>query len=321
MHAEDMKMSKNNLAPVVLFCYNRLDCLKKTVEALQKNELAQESDLFIYSDGLKPGDDSGAVFGVREYLKTISGFKSIHITEAETNKGLANSIVDGVTEIVNQYGRIIVLEDDLVTSPYFLSFMNEALDLYADDDRVCCIHGYSPKTKQPLPKTYFLKGADCWGWATWARGWAVFHQDIDRFLDAFQDKKLRYELEFNGAYPYYQMLLDRKHGLNNSWAISWLCSAFLAGKLCLYSGIILVQHIGISGTHCKTEQMMSAPCSLKNPCPITKIPVEVSQEAYQAYSTFYKRKPLIAFFCWIAMKTMPSFLFDFCRKVKHKLLS
>ena len=115
------------LAPVVLFCYNRLDCLKETIEALRKNELASESDLFIYSDGPKPGDDSAAVYGVREYLKTISGFKSIHITEAEKNKGLANSVIDGVTEIVNRFGKIIVLEDDLVTSPYFLRFMNQAL--------------------------------------------------------------------------------------------------------------------------------------------------------------------------------------------------
>ena len=309
------------LAPIVLFCYNRLDYLKETIDALLKNELASESDLFIYSDGSKPGDDSPAVYGVREYLKTISGFKNIHITEAKTNKGLANSIIDGVTEIVNRFGKIIVLEDDLVTSPYFLSFMNEALDLYADDDQVCCIHGYSPKTKQPLPKTYFLKGADCLGWATWARGWAVFHQDIDRFLDAFQDKKLRYELEFNGAYPYYQMLLDRKHGLNSSWAISWLCSAFLAGKLCLYSGIILVQHIGVSGTHCNSNQMLSDSCSMENPCPITKIPLEVSQEAFQAYSAFYKKRSVIDILRRIAMKTMPSFLFDFCRKMKHILLS
>lgn len=161
----------NNLAPIALFVYNRPMHTRQTVEALLANELAAESDLIIFADGAKSGKDADAVQEVREYIHSISGFKSIKINEQDTNQGLANSVIAGVTEVVNESGRIIVLEDDMVTSPYFLNYMNDSLEMYKDEDKVISIHGYMYPVKEKLPETFFLQGADCWGWATWKRGY------------------------------------------------------------------------------------------------------------------------------------------------------
>lgn len=164
-------------APIALFVYNRLNHTQRTITALQQNSLAQESELYIFSDG--PKDEAGVekVETIRKYLKTISGFKSVHIKERPENWGLAKSIIEGATEIVGQFGKIIVLEDDIVTSPHFLKYLNEALDLYQNEEKVISVHGYIYPVKQVLPETFFLRGADCWGWATWQRGWRLFQPD------------------------------------------------------------------------------------------------------------------------------------------------
>jgi hypothetical protein len=239
------------LAPIVLFTYNRLWHTKQTVEALQKNALADESELFIYSDGAKNDAVSLHVRNVREYLQTIEGFKKVNVIEREKNWGLANSIIDGVTNIVNKYGKIIVLEDDLVTSPCFLTYMNEALTLYENEPKVISIHGYIYPVAE-LPDTFFLKGADCWGWATWKRGWDRFEANGQKLLDEVSKRKLQKEADFDGAYAYTQMLKDQIQGKNNSWAIRWYFSALLQDALTLYPGKSYVQNIGLDGqgTHC-----------------------------------------------------------------------
>ena len=178
-----------NLAPIVLFIYNRPWHTQQTVETLQKNELANESELFIYSDAAKNEQASESVNAVREYIKTINGFKEITIILRDKNWGLADSIIDGVTKIVNEYGRIIVLEDDLVTSPYFLKFMNEGLTMYENEDKVASIHGYIYPIDN-LPNTFFIKGADCWGWATWKRAWDVFEPNGQKILDELKSSGL-----------------------------------------------------------------------------------------------------------------------------------
>ncbi len=242
-----------NLAPIVLFVYNRPRHLRQTVEALQKNDLANESELFIFSDGAKPGAEE-KVKEVREYIKTIKGFKKITIIEREKNWGLANNIIDGVTRIVNEYGKIIVLEDDLVTSPYFLKFMNEALEMYKDEEKVASIHGYIYPIDD-LPDTFFIRGADCWGWATWKEKWKIFESDGKKLLNEVKRRNLQKEADFNGSYGYTKMLEDQTKGKNNSWAIRWYFSAFLKDMLTLYPEKSYVKNIGFDkeGTHCKTE--------------------------------------------------------------------
>ena len=247
------------LAPIVLFVYNRVNHTQKTVESLQKNELASESELYIYSDEAKNKDAREGVDEVRAYIEKIDGFKKVIIIKRKKNWGLADSIIDGVTTIVNEYGKIIVLEDDLLTSPYFLQFMNDALELYKDNNEVISVHGYQYPLKgsQNLPDTFFIKGSDCWGWATWARDWTVFESDGQKLLDELELRGLQKEVNFNNSINYTGMLKDQIKGKNDSWAIRWYMSAFLKNKLTLYPNQSLVQNIGndSSGTNCNsTEQ-------------------------------------------------------------------
>ncbi len=240
-------------APIVLFVYNRPWHTQQTIEALQKNESAYESELFIFSDAAKNEQSIEKVKKVRNYIKNIDGFKKTTIVERETNWGLANSIIDGVSKIINEYGKIIVLEDDLVTSPYFLKFMNETLEMYQNDEKVACIHGYIYPIEN-LPETFFIRGADCWGWATWKRGWNIFESDGQKLLDEVKRRNLQKEADFDNSYGYTKMLREQIKGKNNSWAVRWYFSAFLKEMLCLYPSKSFVQNIGNddSGTHCTT---------------------------------------------------------------------
>jgi hypothetical protein len=281
-----------SLAPIALFVYNRLEHTSLTVEAFKKNSLAIQSDLFIFSDAPKTDDQRKAVDEVREYICQIKGFKSVTVVERDVNFGLAKSIIDGVTKIVNEHGRIIVLEDDMVTSPHFLTYMNEALDKYADDDRVIGIHGYVYPLMQSLPEAFFLRGADCWGWATWQRGWKLFNPNGQYLLDELRKQKLVNEFNCNGAYSYSKMLEEQINGANDSWAVRWHASAFLAEKLTLYPGRSLVNNIGndASGTHCGKSNahdvvLSSTPIDLSF---IEVLPSVVGSKAFEKFFRYYQ---------------------------------
>jgi len=178
------------LAPIVLFVYNRPQHTQQTVGALQENELASESELFIYSDEAKNEDSRKSVDEVREYIYGIEGFKKVTVIKRKKNWGLANSIIDGVTKIVNEYEKIIVLEDDLVTSRYFLIFMNEALDFYRYENDVFHINGWNnPINTDGLPDIYFSRIIYSWAWSTWADRWKNFNPDSKRYINQFSKKK------------------------------------------------------------------------------------------------------------------------------------
>ena len=155
--------------------------------------------------------------------------------------------------MLEKYDGVIVLEDDLLTSRHFLKYMNNALKIYEKDDEVVSIHGYIYPVKKPLTETFFLKGADCWGWGTWKRGWKLFEADGSKLLKEIEDRQLIKEFDFTGSYPYTEMLRDQIAGRNNSWAIRWYASAFLKNKLTLYPGKSLVFNAGFDGggTHCR----------------------------------------------------------------------
>lgn len=239
-------------APICVFTYNRLEHTRRTIEALQRNELAQQSPLFIFSDGPRTESEAGRVAEVRSYLQTVTGFLTVELIERETNFGLARSITTGVTEVVSRFGQVIVLEDDMVTSSFFLRYMNDALALYRDEEQVISVHGYLYPVKKSLPETFLLRGADCWGWGTWKRAWDLFESDGQRLLQELRDRNLCALFDFNSSYPYVQMLEDQVAGRNDSWAIRWYASAFLKNRLTLYPGRSLVRNIGTddSGAHC-----------------------------------------------------------------------
>jgi len=269
-------------APIALFTYNRPWHTQQTVEALLKNAETKDSDLIVFSDGKKNSSSDLKVGDVRQYLKTIEGFKSVRIVEREENLGLAQSIISGVTEVVNEYGRVIVLEDDLLTSPYFLKYMNDGLKLYQDDERVISLHGYNYPIKETLPKAFFIKGADCLGWATWDRGWALFEPDGKKLLNELMVRKMLDRFDLFGAYDFSGMLRGQIAGKNQSWAVRWYGSALLYDKLTLYPGRTLIQHIGGdgSGTHCgeDVDGLHSALVSLEV-LDIESIPVEENRDA------------------------------------------
>jgi putative methyltransferase (TIGR04325 family) len=280
------------VAPVVLFTYSRLEHTRRTVQALQKNLLANKSDLIIFSDAAKSDKQVKSVDEVRRYIRKLDGFKSVTIVERESNLGLANSIISGVTSTINSHGRVIVLEDDLVTSPYFLTYMNQALEKYAADDLVACIHGYSYPVKGLLPEAFFLRGADCWGWATWRRAWSDFKLDGRYLLEELKRQNLVDEFDFKGTYPFSKMLEDQINGKNDSWAVRWYASAFLANKLTLYPGRSLVHNIGNdnSGIHCSESTNYDTTPS-KTPIDLDNILVEPSPEGRLAFEEFFKGPP------------------------------
>lgn len=256
-------MKTSEIAPIALFVFRRPDHTRRTLEALESNVLASESDLTVFADGPRDSQDKELVEEVLEVVKSATGFRSVRIVKSEVNKGLANSIIHGVTKICEMNGRVIVLEDDLFTSPYFLEFMNTGLDVYANDDRVASIHGYTPSTfaRDRLPSTFFMRGADCWGWATWKRAWAGFRPDAAELLDEIMGRGLSEEFNLGGAYDFTRLLRAQVEGRVDSWAIRWHASMFLASKFTLYPGESLVRHIGDdgSGTHVKNRKTSPHP--------------------------------------------------------------
>ncbi|MCX6715601.1 MAG: glycosyltransferase [Candidatus Taylorbacteria bacterium] len=262
-------------APIALFVYNRPEHTRKTIEALRANTLAGESELFIFSDGPKNTEQKKAVREVRDYIKTITGFRRIEIVERAENFALSKSIISGVTDIVNRYSKIIVMEDDLVTSPYFLKYMNEGLELYKNEKSVASIHGYVYPSKKTLPETFFLRGADCWGWATWKRAWKAFELDGNKLLIELEKKGLISKFDLDGTYDFSATLKRQIDGRCDSWAIRWHASAFLVNMLTLYPGRSLVNNIGRdgSGTHAGDTGAFNTVMT-ERPIEVRPIPIE-----------------------------------------------
>lgn len=295
------------LSPICLFVYKRPDLTIKTVTSLKGNLYANEIDLFIFSDAPKNDEDQLLVLEVRKYIKSIVGFKSVKIIERENNLGLAESIISGVTEVINQYRKVIVLEDDLLTSKYFLKYMNEALDKYENENKVINIHGYIYPVKTQLPETFFLRGADCWGWATWKRAWDKFEKNGKNLLNEIIEKKLEFSFDHNGATNNIKMLKRQIKGDVDSWAIRWHASAFLQNKLTLYPGNSLVKNIGMGGdsTHIKKTTVYNTEIFQK--------PIELKDIAIE--ENIYAKKEIEKFF--VSIK--PNFLKRYYKKLKYSL--
>jgi hypothetical protein len=261
------KPLKDNIqlfSPIALFVYNRPEHTMRTLRALSRNPEAIHSDLYIYSDGAADLNSVSAVNEVRSLIREYSGFKSILIVEQERNVGLAKSILGGVTQLLERFSTLIILEDDLVVSPTFLKYMNSGLDLYRNDERVGSIHGYTYPCIEPLPDTFFLRGGDCWGWATWARAWRYINLDGSLLMRELEERDLTEAFDLEGAYPYVKMLKNQIQGNNDSWAIRWHASLFLKNMLTLYPGKSLVQNIGHDGTgihSARTDYLMVDLCN------------------------------------------------------------
>lgn len=279
------------LAPILLFVYNRPQHTQHGVESLLHNDLARDSRLIVYSDAPKTTADADSVRQVREYIHSITGFKEIEIVERTENWGLARSIIDGVSAAVNRYGRVIVLEDDLVVAPYFLQFMNDALETYKDEPRVGHIQACDFTHDASLPDTFLIKWTGSWGWATWDRAWHLFQPDGTKLLTELRQRRLTRTFDFNGAYGFTRMLLRQIQGRNNSWAIRWNASLFLRDVLSLNVGKSLVRNEGFdgSGTNCGGGGLYASDLWMQ---PLQVVKPEVIEEnkaARKAFERYYRR--------------------------------
>jgi len=242
----------NHLAPIVLFVYNRPEHTKQTLAALQKNTLAPETELFIYSDAAKNTAAQANVDEVRKMIMAITGFKKLTIVKQEKNIGLANSIISGVSEIVNKYGKVIVLEDDLLTSPHFLTFMNNALNYHKENPNVWHISGWNyPIEQEGLSDTFLWRAMNCWGWATWADRWQHFDKNTEQLIEQFSKDDIS-NFNLDGTEDFWGQVLANKAGEINTWAIYWYATIFKNKGLCLNPSQTYVDNIGLdgSGEHC-----------------------------------------------------------------------
>lgn len=235
-------------APICVFAFDRPEHLRRTLTALAANDLAKESNLVIFCDGPRHERDKAKTALVQEFARDTEGFRSCNVIVSKANKGLGVSVIDGVTQMLTQYDRAIILEDDLITSPHFLRYMNDGLDLYADNPTVASIHGWCfPHAVSDPPETFFLRGTDCLGWGTWKRAWAMFEPDARLLLSELRRRRLQYAFNCNGIYDYMGMLRAVRDGKISSWAVRWRASAFLHDMHTLHPGRSLVQHVGGDG--------------------------------------------------------------------------
>lgn len=279
-----------NIAPIIVFCYNRPDHLEQTLDALSQNELADQSKLYIYCDGPKEGASEEMcqkITDVRQVARKRQWCKEVHVVEREENVGLMNNIVGAVTEIVNQYGRVITMEDDIITSKGYLRFMNEALELYKDDEQVMHISGYMWPHKHKLPNTFFYEvpypGG---GWATWQRAWKHYANDTKSLYDywctrwdefnKFGDNYLQKQLEAN------------YHGTMKTWFIKWHAVMLQRGALTLYPGQSLTNNIGFDdqATNCyTTDKFDVVPVHY---VPVTRQSIKENKRAAREIYAFYQ---------------------------------
>jgi hypothetical protein len=235
-------------APVALFTFNRPYHTRRTVESLLANPGSEQTDLVIFSDGPRNESDANAVAEVREYLHSIEGFRKVTIVERETNMGLADSIIGGVTEVVEVHGRVVVVEDDMVTSPRFLRYMNDALERYEAEERVMHVSGYMfPIGHADLAQTFFLRVMLCWGWGTWARAWSCYARDAES-IDRKFSAEMRREFNLSDSNDFWGQLQANREGTIDTWAVFWYANIFLRNGLCLNPAASLVHNIGHDGT-------------------------------------------------------------------------
>ena len=299
------------LAPIALFGYKRPEHLTRTLEALQASPLARASELHVFSDGPKHSEDRLAVEQVRTLVRKIKGFVQVLVHERVGNLGLAQSVIEGVTELSRTYGRVIVLEDDLVVAPGFLTFMNQALQRYQDEPKIMQVSGYMFPVahSERVGSTFLCRVPASWGWGTWERAWKSLDLDSAKLLSLLQDESKQYEFNVKGAYPYFEHLKHQVEGKMDVWGVRWYASMFVAGGLCLYPGQSMVQNIGMdgSGVHCSVTSTFSGKVA-DHPILVGAVAVEENPEAKRAIANFFKQ-------------TRPALPVRIVRKVLSKLLN
>lgn len=274
---------KKQLAPVILFTYNRPEHTRRTVEALAENELASETELYIFSDAAKKEEDRKKVEQIREYAETITGFRRVELAAREENYGLARNVIEGVTKIISRFKCAIVLEDDLITNRYFLRFMNDGLNRYRDEKKVTGVTGYSfLDDRAKLDRESYFCGltGTSWSWATWDDRWALFDKEAAGWERLREDARYRKRFNYDNTYNFYQILKQQQTDeKTNSWAIRWYYTTFRMDGLILAPLHSLVSNNGWDGTgvHCGDKDAPAALHELRTEHPVTEFPSEIRE--------------------------------------------
>jgi hypothetical protein len=235
-------------APIVLFAFDRPYHTGRTLYALAANALADQSDLIIYADAARNEVEASLVGNVRTLVHAVSGFRRVTVIERKTNYGLARNIIEGITEVCNHYGRVIVLEDDIITSPDFLTFMNTTLEHYVDESRVWHISGWNyPIDPEGLGDTFFWRVMNCWGWATWADRWKHYEKNPHRLIQTWNPDTIK-RFNLDGAHNFWSQVIANQAGKINTWAIFWYATIFAHNGLCLNPTRSFVCNIGHDGS-------------------------------------------------------------------------
>lgn len=252
-----------SLAPIILFCYNRADKTKRVLEDLAKNNLAKESDLFIFCDGPRNEDGLKKITEVHKVIDSVTGFKTINITKRTLNRGLSKSVICGVGEVLEKYEKVIVLEDDICVAKNFLDFMNQALNVYESDKRVFTISGFNfhnyHKPKDYQEDIFFFKGRNSsWGWAIWKDRWQEVDFDVKDYESFKNDKQQQADFNQAGSNlcEILKMQMEKKV---DTWDIQMTYTMFKKGAYCLFPVRTLVKNVGFdnSGIHCSNNDSMS----------------------------------------------------------------
>lgn len=281
-----------NLAPIILFCYNRPWHVEQTLIALSNNELADESVLYIYCDGPKENATEEQIKNIqqtREVVRKEKWCKEVYIIESEKNKGLAESIIGGVTEVVRKYGKIIVIEDDIITSKGFLRFMNDALEVYKDEKSVMHITAYMYPHKCKLPETFFYQvpypGG---GWATWERAWSLYNNNTEYFYNKWKDRWDEFDIfGSDTGEALSRQLIANYDGTLKTWFVKWHATLLEYGALTLYPGKSLTNNIGFdnSGENCFETKKFQV--SITENVSVSKLPIKINKKASRVIYDFH----------------------------------
>ena len=292
------------LAPIVLFCYKRQRHLEATLESLAGGALAAQSTLYIYADGPRKDirdrqRELAEVEAVRDFIhqpRWRESFGHLELFEAETNRGLAPMVIHGVSEVIRRHGRIIVVEDDVVVGPYFLEFMNEALELYRDEAGVGSVRAHAFDLPD-VPELYFAQMNGDFAWGTWRRVWQNVSFDGALLLAELKRSRRIAAFDYDRCYPYTQMLRDQIAGRNSSWGVRFYASMFLNGQLTLYPGKSLASHMGYdTGTHFSGGVWSPLDATLfKGRVTVRRLPVMESASAREQMKQLWRQQGFASF--------------------------
>ena len=309
-------MTMDTLAPIIVFCYNRPDHLERTLSALAKNDLAKDSVLYVYCDGARewsgmetPKETSGnyitkrygamycseneyktylaSIKETRNVAHSIKGFKKVYVIERESNIGLAANIIDAVTQIVNQYDRVIAFEDDIVSTRGCLTYLNDALELYKNDEKVMHVSAWMYPNNGQFPTTFFYDSPyPAGGWATWKRAWQHFNPDTEMHVRYWENNWK--EFDIMGEEHLSRQLLGNLNGTLKTWYVKWYSSMRSMNGLCLYPGTAMSNNIGWDDSGetsiANTRYIVANPAEYTE---VKRIPIKRNKKAFNYIRIWY----------------------------------